>query len=64
MIAASRDPSKWTPDQLTPIFSFYEVERLERELRTGRVELALEASGVFLLVAGDSVIIMLHEKLL
>ncbi len=51
LMAASRDPSKWTPD-LAPVFSFSKVEGLESPLSTGRVEVALKTSGVYLFVAG------------
>ena len=54
VMVASRDPSKWTPDQLTPVFSFSEVKGLGTQLQTGRVELALETSGVYLFVAGET----------
>ena len=53
VMAASRDPSKWSADQLTPIFSFSEVEGLGVQLQTGRVDLTLKtAAGVYLFVAG------------
>ena len=52
VMAASRDPSKWSADQLTPIFSFFEVEGLGVHLQTGRVDLTLKTAGVYLFVAG------------
>ena len=52
VMAASRDPCKWSADQLTPIFSFSEVDELGLQLQTGRMELALKSTGVFLFVAG------------
>ncbi len=50
-MAASRDPSKYTLD-LAPVFSFSKVEGLESPLSTGRVEVTLKTSGVYLFVAG------------
>ncbi len=50
LMVASRDPSKYTLD-LTPIFSFSKVEGLESSLSTGKMEVSLEASGVYLVVA-------------
>ncbi len=51
LMAASRNPSKWTLD-LAPVFRFSKVEGMESSLSTGRVEVALEASGAYLFVAG------------
>ncbi len=51
-MAASRNPYKWSADQLTPVFSFSKVEGLESPLSTGRVEVTLKTSGVYLFVAG------------
>ena len=51
LMVASRDPSKYTLD-LTPVFSFFKVEGLESPLSTGRVDVALKTSGVYLFVAG------------
>ncbi len=50
LMAASRDPSKWTSD-LAPVFSFSKVEGLESSLSTGKMEVSLEANGVYLVVA-------------
>ena len=51
LMAASRDPSKWTSD-LAPVFSFSKVEGLESPLSTGKMEVSLEASGVYFVLAG------------
>ncbi len=51
LMVASHDPSKWTPD-LAPVFNFSKVEGLESPLSTGRVDVALKTSGVYLFVAG------------
>ena len=52
VMAASRDPCKWTPDQLTPIFSFSEVKGIRVELQSGRVDFALKTTGLYLFIAG------------
>ncbi len=53
LLVASRNPSKWTPD-LVPVFKFYNVEGMETSFITGRVEVTLLTSGVYLLVAGNT----------
>ena len=56
LLTASRDPSKWTPNQLAPVFSFSKVEGMDASFDTGRVEVTLKTNGVYLFVAG-----MLYE---
>ncbi|XP_064383582.1 polyubiquitin-C-like isoform X2 [Halichondria panicea] len=55
LMTASGDPSKWTPD-LAPVFSFSKVEGMESPLSTGKVEVTLKDSGVYLFVAGHQLL--------
>ncbi len=52
LMAASRNPYKWSADQLAPVFSFSKVEGLESPLTKGKVDVILKTSGVYLFVAG------------
>ena len=54
VISASRDPSKWTPDQLTPIFSFSELAGFQVGSRSRKeVSFTLKATGMYLCIAGQ-----------
>ncbi len=51
LLAATRNPSKWTPS-LAPVFEFFKMEGMDASLATGRVEVTLKTSGVYFFVAG------------
>ncbi len=51
VMTASRNPSKWTPNGISPVFSFSRVEGIDTKFATGRVEVTLTTNGAYLFVA-------------
>ena len=51
VMEASRDPSRWSPD-LSPVYSFKEVDGLHLQLGAMSVDLNLSTFGCYLFLAG------------